>query len=429
MQLSLLPSFSRLSLVGLALAATAACSNDETTSSGEAFDSGKGPFVLAVSSQNGTEYVLQAQEVEGKTLRLKDNIMELPNVHYTWLFRDKTAVGMSYQQGNPGVGYALRLNADSTLRKLGEFVVRSRFTNYEFLNSGTFITSVGGQVSADGTRNDGATFEFWDVTPEGFSLHHSKTIWTKELTGNGQQATFSSIVDMGDGTFLTAMVQSDFQATGGDTGGSSVGEVKYPDSCWVVRFDTALNVKNVYRDDRQSYAAGQYRAQMLREVLKADDGTVYVFSNAFNANTTRKAGALRILPGAAVFDPDYHFDIQSKADGYKFRRVWHMTDDTFLLEIYNDHTISITAAGHQFALVDMSEQSFRWVSGLPAKGLITSGAESGSVPMFHDGYIYLPITTTKSDATLYKIDIATGAAQLITTITGALEVRSIGYLR
>ena len=84
----------------------------------------------------------------------------------------------------------------------------------------------------------------------------------KDITGNGQQVTFSSIIDNGDGTFLTAMVQSAFHQTGtGD--GSSIGDVKYPDSVWVAKMDKDLNVLKVYRDDRISYAAGQYRAQVL----------------------------------------------------------------------------------------------------------------------------------------------------------------------
>lgn len=418
---------------GALMALTSSCEKEEPNN-GEAFNKGKGPFILAVRAPNGTEYVIQADEIEGKTFNIKDNIMEMPKVHYTWLFRGKVAIGMSYQQSDPGVGYVLRLKADSTLEKIGEFVVRNRFTNYQFLNDHTFITSVGGQVSShmkrpDGTlRNDGATFEFWDIRSNAMVLNHQKTIWTEDITGNGEQITFSSIVDMGDGTFLTAIVQSSFKQRGED-GGSSVGDVKYPDSVWVARLDTALNVKHIYRDDRISYAAGQYRAQMLRSVLKTDDGTVYVFSNAFNAKTTRKAGALRINKGADAFDPNYYFNIQDKANGYKFRRVWYLTDDKFLLELYNTIKVETLTPGHQFAIIDMSEQSLTWLQGLPAKGDIISGTESGGVPMFHNGYIYLPITKIKEDAAIYKVDIRTAVATKITTIKGAEEVRSIGYLK
>lgn len=435
----------RLGLVPAALAlimGTTACSSSNdiddgstqpgTTPGATSQSSPKGHWLLAARTPDGTEYMLQAENIEGKTISLGDkgyNGLEMPSVHYTWLFRKNVAIGMSYQQSEPGVGYGFALQDAGTLKELGQFSITNRFTNYEFYDDNTFITSVGGQVSADGQRNDGATFEFWDVKNEGIKRHHVKTIWTEDITGTDEQITFSSIVGMGDGTFLTAMVRSSFRERGADTGGSSVGEVKYPDSCWVVRMDTALNIKAIYRSDKLSYAAGQYRAQMFREVLKADDGTVYVFSNAFNAKTTRHAGALRIVGNANEFDPTYYWDIQTAAGGYKFRRVWHMTDDKFLLELYNDYNVEILGVGHQFALIDMSDRKLSWLQGLPAKGDIISGSESGGVPCFHEGYIYLPITKRGEDASIYKVDLATASATKVTTIKGAEEIRSIGYLK
>ena len=192
--------------------------------------------------------------------------------------------------------------------------------------------------------------------------------------------------------------------------------------------DKELNVLHVYRDNRISYAAGQYRSQVLHEVFKADDGTVYVFSNAFNTATTRKAGALRIKEGADEFDKDYYFDLQTPADGYKFRRVWHMTGCKFLLEIYNEKTINTMTAGHQFALVDMDSKKFTWLSGIPTKNLITSGAETGGVPMYADGVIYLPITQFGQDASIYLVNPETGVATKGITIKGVTEIRTLGKL-
>ncbi len=388
---------------------------------------GKGPYFLAVKTDNGTEYIMQTNSLTAGDLDIKNNIMELPQTEYTWVFSGHDAIGMVYQQQFAGLGYGLRWTSDEAqFSKLGEFRIDTRFSNYGFFN-GQLLTSVGGQVSADGTRNDGATFGFWNITADGVKLDHTKTIWTEDITGNGQQITFSSIIDNGDGTFLTAMVQSAFHQTGtGD--GSSVGDVKYPDSCWVAKMDKDLNVLHVYRDNRISYAAGQYRSQVLHEVHKADDGTVYVFSNAFNAATTLKAGALRIKKGASEFDKDYYYDLQTPAGGYKFRRVWHMTGSKFLLEIYNEKTINTMTAGHQFALIDMESQTFTWISGIPTKNLITSGSETGGVPMYADGTIYLPITQFGQDASIYLVNPNTGVATKGITIKGATEIRTIGKL-
>ena len=388
----------------------------------------QGPYFIAVKASDGTEYAIQVNSLESGNIDIAKNFIELPQKEYTWVFSGNTAVGMSYQQQYAGIGYGMRLDSEnSAIRTLGEFIIEARFSNYGFFNN-QLVTSVAGQVSADGTRNDGATFTFWNITGDKVTLARTKTIWTEDITGNGQQVTFSGLVDNGDGTFLSAMIQSAYNQVG--TGvGSSVGEVLYPDSVWVAKLDSNLNVLHVYRDNRISYAAGQYRAQVLRSLLKADDGTVYAFSNAFVSNTTLKAGALRIKSGATTFDPDYYFDLQTPADGFKFRRVWHMTGSKFLLEIYNLQTVTTITPGHQFALVDMDSKTFTWVSGLPSKGDITSGAETGGVPMYHNGKIYLPITVLGSDAAIYTIDPTTAKATKGITLKGVNEVRTIGYLQ
>jgi len=66
---------------------------------------------------------------------------------------------------------------------------------------------------------------------------------------------------------------------------------------------------------------------------------------------------------------------------------------------------------------------------LPNPDLISSGSESGGVPLFRDGYLYLPVTKLSGDAQIYKIDINTGQGKPITTITGAHELRTIIYLQ
>ena len=44
------------------------------------------------------------------------------------------------------------------------------------------------------------------------------------------------------------MIKSDHKDDGSNAQDGSIGTVKYPDSCWVVKMDTALNIKAVYVD-------------------------------------------------------------------------------------------------------------------------------------------------------------------------------------
>lgn len=421
-------------LLSLSLPLFTACSSDDSAESTNGESGGiatgattSGHFFIDVAADDGTEYILQSTSVTDGDLNIKSNIKELPTSPYTWVFKDSYAVGVSYQQQYPGLGYCVKLTDETKpFEQIGQFQVDNRFTTYGFIDD-MFVTSVSGQTRDK--RTDIAVFDFWSLDDSGVKRLRSKSRYTTDIAGEGQQATFSGIVDNGDGTFLTAMIKSDHKDDGSNAQGGSIGTVKYPDSCWVVKMDTALNIKAIYGDDRISYACGQFRSQTLNSIYRADDGNVYVFSNSYESTTKLPAGALRIKKGAEGFDKDYYFNIQSELGGYKFRRVWPITGSKFLLEIYDDKTPTSTGAARHYAVIDMETKSHVDVTGLPDKLNITSGLTTGDVPMVHDGKIYIPITQRGGYAALYNVDPNTGMATKGITVTGAATIRSVGYLK
>ena len=421
-------------LLSLSLPLFTACSSDDSAESTNGESGGiatgaatSGHFFLDAAADDGTEYILQNTSVTDGDLNISSNIKELPTSPYTWVFKDSYAVGVSYQQQYAGLGYCVKLTDETKpFEQIGQFQVNDRFTTYGFIDD-MFVTSVSGQTRGD--RTDIAIFDFWSLDDSGVKLFRSKSRYTTDIAGEGQQATFSGIVDNGDGTFLTAMIKSDHKDDGSNAQGGSIGTVKYPDSCWVVKMDTALNIKAVYGDDRISYACGQFRSQTLNSIYKADDGNVYVFSNSYESTSTLPAGALRIKKGAEGFDKDYYFNIQSELGGYKFRRVWPITGSKFLLELYDDKTPTSTGAARHYAVIDMETKSHVDVTGLPDRLNITSGQTTGDVPMVHDGKIYIPITQRGGYAALYNVDPNTGVATKGITVTGAATIRSVGYLK
>lgn len=421
-------------LLSLSLPLFTACSSDDSAESTNGESGGiatgaatSGHFFLDAAADDGTEYILQNTSVTDGDLNIKSNIKELPTSPYTWVFKDSYAVGVSYQQQYAGLGYCVKLTDETKpFEQIGQFQVNDRFTTYGFIDD-MFVTSVSGQTRDK--RTDIAVFDFWSLDDSGVKQLRSKSRYTTDIAGEGQQATFSGIVDNGDGTFLTAMIKSDHKDDGSNAQGGSIGTVKYPDSCWVVKMDTALNIKAVYGDDRISYACGQFRSQTLNSIYKADDGNVYVFSNSYESTSTLPAGALRIKKGAEGFDKDYYFNIQSELGGYKFRRVWPITGSKFLLELYDDKTPTSTGAARHYAVIDMETKSHVDVTGLPDKLNITSGQTTGDVPMVHDGKIFIPITQRGGYAALYNVDPNTGVATKGITVTGAATIRSVGYLK
>ena len=213
-----------------------ACSSDDSAESTNGESGGiatgattSGHFFIDAAADDGTEYILQNTSVTNGDLNISSNIKELPTSPYTWVFKDSYAVGVSYQQQYAGLGYCVKLTDESKpFEQIGQFKVNDRFTTYGFVDD-MFVTSVSGQTRDK--RTDIAIFDFWSLDDSGVKLLRSKSRYTTDVAGEGQQATFSGIVDNGDGTFLTAMIKSDHKDDGSNAQGGSIGTVKYPDSC------------------------------------------------------------------------------------------------------------------------------------------------------------------------------------------------------
>ncbi len=411
------------------------CSDDnDDTPKSTVYDK-KGEFLIAVKGASA-EYIMQAKSLDGGAdLPISSNVLQLPMTDYLWSFNKGVAVGLVYQQGSPGIGYGFRLKSDSTLHQIAQFIVSTRFTSYGFFNN-YFVTSVGGQTPVDDNGNaikdengtnrvDGATFVLRSA--DNFSIQKQKTILTKDLTSNGNLVTFSGVVDLGNNQFLTGMIQSEYQQTSSDNGGSSTGRITYPDSIRVAVIDGNLNVVRTFGDNRISYSSGRYRSQYYSQIGKTDDGTVYVFSGAFggeNSSTKLPCGALKVNASLDGFDKNYYFNIQAQTGGYKFKRLWYIDGHRFLLEIYNDKAVTLASEATQYGIVDMSTKTFNWIGGLPDKSTISYMG----IPMIYQGSIYLPITVLNENAAIFKVKPRETQAIKSLSIIGASQIRAIGHL-
>ncbi|MDR2383366.1 MAG: DUF4374 domain-containing protein [Prevotellaceae bacterium] len=381
-----------------------------------------GAFFLSVNGESAA-YIMLTDNLATGELSITNNVKTLEQTGHTWIF-DKdpsVAVGLIYQQGDPGIGLGFSIKEDGTLNEPANFQISSRFTSYGFFDKYA-LTSVGGITPADNAdRSDYVTFNFIDLT-SGFALQE-KTIPTLNITGNGQQATFSGVVDMGNGEFLTGLVVSQPKDPS-QTGGASSGAITYPDSCWVAAFDADLNLKRIYRSDKLSYSSGRFRSQYYSQIGKADDGNVYIFSGSYESTTTKPCGALRINKNATTFDESYYFNIEEKTGGYNFRKVWHIAENYFMLEIYDSIVPTATGTAAQYGIVDVAAKTFKWVTGIPANKKITGTG----LPMAYAGKMYFPIVEEGVSPTVYIIDPATAAATKGVSITGASSLNAIGRL-
>ena len=220
------------------------------------------------------------------------------------------------------------------------------------------------------------------------------------------------------------------------------------DSAAVAICDYSLNIQKMLYDDRIGTSVGAMRSVRYTQSGLDDNGNVYVFSGS--SATDSKVGALRIKKGETEFDKSYKFDILSKADGYRFRKAFHISGSKFLLEFYTDKTKygNMDASG-KMAVVDMDAQTLTWVTGLPDASTVSFGWGDG-----YAGAYYLPVAAptsmsggsssgngsssgwggskaadTSVTPTIYKIDATTGVATAFMTFATSDLLKAVTILK
>ena len=376
-------------------------------------------------------FALYVSNLESGEVSISSNFEELPETGYFWSFGQNTAVGLAYKGQTPGIGVSYKRNGDK-LEKITDFQVPSRFTTYGFFDK-YFVVNVGGQTLAGQQingkdRNDGATFIFHNVS--NYKVATQTTIGTLEITkdlgkNNKEIASFSGILDRGNGEFLSSMIYSERNQPRPGSGSTTAAITKL-DSIWVAAFDKNMNLKRIYKSDKLGYSSGRFRSQYISQLGKADNGDVYVFSGHFEKGSTKPAGALLIKKDATDFDKDYFFNIDNVSGGYPFRSVFHITGAKFLIEFYNDKNIETNSPAAKYAIVDAAAKKLTWVTGLPDPANITSTV--GVIAMGYKGKCYLPVAEKNNDAAIYVIDPTTAQAKKGLVVKGAQGIRGIGKI-
>ncbi|WP_128331075.1 DUF4374 domain-containing protein [Apibacter sp. HY039] len=369
------------------------CGSDDSTSvSDETEDPNfTQKFVIAATLGTST-YMLTSDQLDSGNTTITGNGLEVGRVFTHFInYKYQSLSGLIYGQGGTYAGYTFVLGSNGRIQKLkGEGDMGFQVSNYNTVgNFGDYmIAARGAQALADGTT--GAVFSFIQQIGTNLSIVQ-KTLHTDNITGNGYNPTISGIVDTGNGEFLTALVTPED-----------------PDKVYVLALDADLNVKRIYTDDRISYSAGRWRSAMYSQLAMDDAGNTYVFSGSYETTTTKPAGALRINKGATGFDQDYYYNIEQASGGYRFRKVFHITEDYFLLEFYNELQYENISPASQYAILKMDTKKFTWVrTGLPSKEQISATGW----PLSYEGKIYLPVTTLNEQPTVYVIDPVSATAK------------------
>nr|WP_322623590.1 DUF4374 domain-containing protein [uncultured Flavobacterium sp.] len=409
-------------VLGLALLIATGCSD---TTSGTAT---KGNYFVA-ATQGDFTYMLAVDDLESGTASIVGNAgaIEEPYAFTAFVANgERSVTAMQYRQGDPSIGMSYSLDAEGTIQKTGnQFQLEKGYGTWGSFDN-YIVAARSGQTLTDGSTGVIAYL----IDQQNGNAVTTKYLSTTGLNGGAtydgvqESATISGVVDRGNGTFLTAGVFSHGVV---GSGGSTTATVGNPDEAWVFELDQNLNIVRSFQDDRISYSAGRYRSAYYSQIAADSDRNTYVFSGAYDNTSTKKAGVVRIPANASDFD-SYYWDLESASGGYRFRKVWHISDDYFLLEFYNEQyeNITVSSGATSYAIVKMGTKDFKWLNtGFPAKNTIVGTGW----PFAHNGKMYFPVTTDSAQPTVYVIDPATASAKagLVIQADGVSALARLSY--
>jgi hypothetical protein len=395
-----------------------AASCDENNDNPEPEPVVKPEFVIVATSDEAS-YLLQTGDLTQGALTIVNSGLETDN-GTEWEFNgNKYLYRLQYNQGNAGTSSSYVLNADGQIEERSIAVeIRSRFTTHGSFGKYVVTAAAGATDTKDAADNpaQGVTFTYIDAEAQTLA---TKTVVAEDFLGNGEYVTFSGIAEA-NGKLYTAVCPLGVSAYGAANG---AGEVRsgaaYPDNVWIAVYDnTNFTNPRIISDNRLSYATSRFRSQYYTNLAVDDRDNVYVFSSAYDANTSKPSGVLRIKAGTDAFDPDFFFNIEQAAGGRHLYKVFYVAGDYFLLQMYSDAVKpSAATSGNEkkLAIFDAANLSFHWVTGLPAEENIGS---FGKKIALYDGKAYIAVVTTDgSQPAIYGIDPAAATAVKGTTVT------------
>ena len=445
----------------------------------------KGNYVIAATvgtGNNKTNVLLTADRLDDPNYKVTPTVQGTQNDGATyWVFYGGLSLfALNYNQGEAGQTASYSLNTAFEMTKDPRTYRLSRFTTYGLYNDYIMTTSSGsGTIDAQSytyTDKSGqsltetyypkhflpAYIDARNQTAKDGSGAGDIRLRAENFLGNGEYVTLAGLEQVGNYLYSAAIPMGlsqwgYIQTVDGrehgyvregyddlvktESGGSGSGSynanelqwTQYPDECWVALFkDESLTEHKVIKSDKISYACGRNRSQYYQMVWKADDGYLYVLSPSYAKTmtaevqkTTLPAGVVRIKANAEEFDPDYYCNLEAQTGGKAFLRCWHITEDYFLLLMYDRPLTESGFAAKELAIYKGEDKSLTYVKGLPSTDVISG---FGNTPFSEDGIAYMAVTTTDgSQPAVYRIDPKTATATKGLTVE-AEQISGVGKL-
>lgn len=415
-------------------------------------------YVVA-ASVNDANCLLTAGTLDEGTVSAKKNGLTTESVTQWVFYKDQYLYRLVYNQGNAGLTSSYILNKEGKVKERPNSYEVKRFTSYGIYKDYIITTSTGdlGKEYADenGYLPQGFLINYLDVKNETASSNQ-EVIMSENYLGTGEFVTLAGILETNNKIFTAAVpmglskygVVADggkyvkypelvkTESGGNGSGAYEKGELQwtqYPNECWVAIYNNdQFQNPTLLKTDKISYACGRNRSQYYQTIWAADNGDVYVFSPSYAKTmtadvqkTTLPAGVVRIKAGATDFDPSYYCNLEEQTSGKSFVRCWHITEDYFMLLMYDRPLTETGFTAKELAIYKGESKTLTYVTGIPSADIISG---FGNTPFTENGIAYMPVTTTDGNQpVIYRIDPKTATAAKGLTVESE-QITGVGKL-
>lgn len=339
------------------------------------------------------DYLLTTNSLEEGIVTTKGNGLEQDGSYRYYLTHKNRFFSMLYGQGNPGAVTSYRLDSTGTLTKLSNFQSET-VQIFAPVKDDVFTIKV--------PRSGNQSASMFRIDARKYQIVGEKQVNIVNLAGNGERAHFTWATQVGEKVFIPYM---SIKGAAPDVFGTA-----YPDSSWVAVYSyPELEFEKVIKDNRTSYIG----AYFLDGMVETENGDVYAFSPAAATNngvpaSTKPSAFIRILKGATEFDQNYFFNVQQESGGHHIAAQTYLGKGIFILQMYAQAN-SLTGVARKFAVADVINKKFKWVSGIPDDITRTTTINNYSPRDGKTGYI--GITTASEGSYVYIFDAEIGAAK------------------
>lgn len=411
-------------------------------------------YVIAASTgENGI--LLTNDKLNEGTITTKNNGLTTESGTYWVYFKDKYLYRLVYNQGNAGVGSSYILTEEGKIEERDVTFETKRFTSYGFYNNYLITSSAGDMSKKDenGFAAKGFMFSYLDVEKE--TITNSEAVEVENYLGNGEYVTLAGILQVGSKIYSApipmGLSQYGAKANNGEwviypelvkteSGGSNSGAylkgelqwTQHPNEAWVAIYnDEKFENPKLIKTDKISYACGRNKSQYYQMIWAADNGDIYVFSPSYAKvmtadvqKTNLPAGVVRIKAGTDEFDASYYSNIEEQSGGKSFVRSWHLTEDYFMLLMYDRPFSETGYTANQLAIFKGSTGKLTYVTGMPATDIVTG---FGNTPYVEDGTAYVAVTIKDAQPAIYCINPETAQATKGLTVEST-QISGVGKL-